>query len=212
MNSTPSTPGGISRLGDVVLNDAYQAHFEAALTSCLGSLPFRNRKRVEYHEFLALAQISGRITPIAANLEDGLQLIFALRAPVPVMGPEGNLEIADQAHLHLSYREEATKYPQPGYSFVRILQPSGVWLPNVSAPSSAHPGLPVQAICLGAALPPGIRVRELILMTFGALTLQNIQMNASDPAGIMNREASDWWQRNLPRIPLTTEAFLSSRT
>jgi len=176
----------------------------------LASAPisFRNRKTVEIHEFLALAQISGRIRPIAANLEDSMQLIFALRAPVPVMGSDGTLQIAGEAHLHLCYREEATKRPRPGYSFVQVLQPSGVWLPNISMPSPAHPGLPVQAICLGAALPAGIRIRELILMTYRALTLQAIQMNAFDPAGIMNREASDWWQRNPARIPLTNEPFL----
>ena len=208
MNPTPSTPGGISRLSEIVLKDAYRAHFEAAMASCLGPISFRNRKKVEFHEFLALAQISGRIRPFVANLEDSMQLVFALRAPVPVMGADGILQIADEAHLHLCYREEAMKRPQPGHSFVQVLQPSGVWLPNISLPTPTQPGLPVQAICLGASLPARIRVRELILMTYGALTLQAIQMNAFDAAGIMNREASDWWQRNLARIPLTYEPFL----
>ena len=208
----PQPRPGLSRLSEVVLNNEFRKRWELETQFCLGSKPFRSRKRVEFHEFLALAQLSHRIEPVAANLEDTLQLLFVLRCPVPVMGSDKTLHVLEEAQLHLRYREEAIRTPQPGYSFIEIVQPQGVWLPNAFSPSeAAGRGSPGQVLCLGTSLPPGIRVRELILMAYGALTLQAVQMDALDPAGIMNREAAEWWQRNLSKIPLSTQPFLNSQ-
>lgn len=198
---------GLSRLGEVVLASPFQALFESGTQLCLGTAPFRSRKKAELHEFLALAQVSGRIQPLALKLEDALQVLFELVCPVPVMDAGGNFQVFDRARIFLRYPEEAIRKAMPGYAFIEIVEPQGVWLPNVSRPD-AERGIPLQALCLGASLPPGIRVRELVLMTFGALTMQAIQMNALDPAGIMNPLAARWWQSNLARIPLTAEPFL----
>ena len=91
--------------------------------------------------------------------------------------------------------------PQPGYAFVRILLPRPVWHSNVSPDLN-------QVLCLGPRLPAGIPLKEIILMTFGALTMQTTQLDLLDPAGVLNPAAADWWQRNTSRIPLSREPFL----
>ena len=91
--------------------------------------------------------------------------------------------------------------PQPGYAFVSILQPRPVWHSNVSPDQN-------QVLCLGPQLPAGIPLKEIILMTYGALTLQTTQLDRLDPAGVLNPAAAEWWQHNTQWIPLTREPFL----
>ena len=125
------------------------------------------------------------------------------------LDPDKELIIGESARLGLTYWQEALVKRLPGYAFVQVLSPNHVWLPN-AAP--ADPRFPVmlggQAVCLGAKLPASIPVKELILMTYGALTLQSVQMDAFDAAGIMNGPSAEWWMQNKERIPLTRESFL----
>jgi len=217
MTTTPVTTKpeqeqvNLSELGDFVLNGFYQSHLESAMKTCAGSGSFQKRKEIEYREFLALAQISGRINPLAANLEQALQFHFILNAPVGVLNSKNELEIKDWAHISLTYPEEALRKAMPGYAFVRVLQPGGVWHPNAARPDCPDP-FPGQVLCLGQSIPPGIRVRELVLMTFGALTLQSVQLDARDPAGVLNVEAAEWWLQNRSEIPLTREPFLKAKS
>jgi hypothetical protein len=67
----------------------------------------------------------------------------------------------------------------------------------------------VQPLCLGARLPAGIRVKELVLMAYGALSMQTVMIDELDPAGVLNPVAARWWQANTDRIPLSRAAFLS---
>jgi hypothetical protein len=114
--------------------------------------------------------------------------------------PSGPLQVAARALLGILYPQAALLVPQPGYAFVRILQPRHVWLSVLSA--DVH-----QFLCLGTKLPPGIPLKEILLMTYGALSLQSIQINLHDPAGVLNPAAAEWWQRNTHLIPLSREPF-----
>ncbi|NNE91474.1 MAG: hypothetical protein HKN23_07490 [Verrucomicrobiales bacterium] len=201
----PVNPG-LSSLNQVVLNPFFQEHFDKGIRSCIGSGCYSTRMKAEFHEFLALAQLSKKIEPLAASFEGTFQLHFILQSPLPVRDADGNVEIFDWAHLHLSYPERAVRQPQPGTGFVQIVVPDRVFLPNVSP---TLPGLPSQVLCLGPTLPAGIRLREIILKTRDALTLNSVQKDLLDSAGVMNPEAALWWQQNHPRIPLTREPFLA---
>ncbi len=79
--------------------------------------------------------------------------------------------------------------------------------PNVSS-HEAVPGEP-QALCLGANIPRGLPLREAVLASYAAFTLQAITLDAADPAGVMNPAAAEHWQINSQQIPLSREAFLS---
>jgi hypothetical protein len=91
--------------------------------------------------------------------------------------------------------------PSPGFAFAQILSPRGVWLPNASSG-------PVQTLCLGSSLPASIPLVEVILLTYGALTMMTVQMNPADAAGLLNPAAAAFFQANNSLIPLSREPFI----
>ena len=48
----------------------------------------------------------------------------------------------------------------------------------------------------------------LMLRAYGALSMQSIQVDVRDPAGVFDAEIAQWWQHNLQRVPLTKTALL----
>src|SRR5262245_2293433 len=193
----------LSSLPRVPLSRYYAAMLQEAMTHCGGDIAWKNRKRAELHDLLALTQISNRLLIHGVDMREELRVDLLLRSKVPLMlEPNGQLKIVEGARLGITYRQEATLQPQPGYSFVQILSPRGVWLPSVSCPPA-----PVQVLCLGS-LPIGVPLVELCLLTYGALTLATVNMNVVDSAGLLNPAAADWWQRNAHLIPISTEPFI----
>jgi hypothetical protein len=115
--------------------------------------------------------------------------------------PAEGLRIIRGARIGLIYHPDALITPQPGYAFARILGPGPVWHPNVSPDHN-------QVLCLGTSLPAGTSLKEILLMAYGALSMQSIQIDATHPAGVMNLQAAEWWQLNTDRIPLSREPFI----
>lgn len=193
--------GGLLDLDKVTLDPLREEWVREAAARCGGSAPWRRRKLAEYQAFLRLDLLSGRLRLLGANLEMDLRLVFSLLAPVPCApGPDQALRRADFAVVALRYPEEAARLPQPGYAFVQILAPADVFHSNV-APGSQH-------LCLGAKLPAGIRLTELLLLTYGALTLQSVALDLLDPAGVLNPAAALFYQTHPGAVPLTREPFL----
>lgn len=173
------------------------------MATCGGSTIFAQRKAKEIYEIFALAQVSERITVLALDAREALRIQFLMRAPVPYLpDPAGELKIAPCAELGLCYTEAAITEPQPGYNFISVLRPLAVWHPNCTSVAFG------QKLCLGPQLPAATRVREIIFLTYQALTLAAAQFNPLDPAGVMNAAAAEWYQRNPERIPLTKEPFI----
>ncbi len=195
---------GLSDLGRVALNPPAERILESELLQSGGHPVWRTRKKVEARELLALAQIAppGRLSIETLSLREDLRAMVLLRVAVPCR-PErdGEVVVAPYALLALRYPPEALFQSLPGFAFVQVLSPPCVWHANVSAD-------PIQALCLGAQLPPGIRVTELILMTYGALSMQTVMIDEADPAGVLNVEAARWWQQNMRLVPLSAAPFL----
>jgi hypothetical protein len=137
------------------------------------------------------------------DLGGTFRAVFVLEAPVmlkPTSSEEPHLD--HTAIIGLSYRREAVTTDQPGTSFVSILAPDNLWYANVGPVSKGQP------LCLGLFLPAGIPIKELVLMTWGALCMQTTMIDEQDSAGVLNRDAARWWQQNLDRIPLTRDPFI----
>lgn len=197
-------PGGLAALNDVVLTTDLQRLLDQAAELSGGPAPWRRRKLAEARDLLALTQIAGRLKPMALDLREALRAMLWMQVSLPCLAePDGELAIADQAVLGLTYPQEALRQQLPGYAFIQVLAPDHVWHANVSAG-------PIRSLCLGPQLPAGIRVKELILMAYGALSMQTVQIDEQDPAGVMNADAARWWQRNLHRAPLSRTPFLST--
>ena len=203
--SKPTRSGhGLADLARVTLDGCHQALLEIALRTCAGIPSLCRRFVAEARDLLALAQISGRLEVHWLDLSDGLRAKLTMRVPVPCRpGGTGPLRVAPAALLGLHYPTAALIRPRPrGAAFVCILQPGDVWHPNVQFEAD-------QVLCLGNHLPVGIPIKEIVLMTYGALSLQTVQMNPADAAGVLNLEAAAWWQRETGRMPLTRESFLA---
>ena len=198
--------GGVGALDKVQLSKWHERMLDRAMAGCNGPAAWRNRKRAEARDLLALAQISGRMTVGEIDLGESLRALVRIRVPVPLEPDDtGHLRLADQAVLGLTYRQEAIRAPQPGYSFVQLLAPpAGVWHANVGRREHGQP------VCLGQTLDAGIPVREIILLTYGALSMQSVlvMIDERDSAGVMNFRAARWWQQNLDKIPLSREPFV----
>lgn len=204
--STPahSVSPGLSSLPEVALDSRNQAIFEAAERTCGAPRVYRQRLLTEVREMLALCQLAGRLQVLWLDLSVGLRAKLSLEAPVPCRpDPAGPLQVAQCALLGLLYPAEAIVTPMPGYAFVRILAPRPVWLGCVSADAN-------QILCLGTWLPAGTKVTDIILMTYGALSMQSTLLDVGDPAGVANAAAAVWWQcpANACRIPLSRDPFL----
>jgi hypothetical protein len=199
----PAPPaGGLAALGEVALSPANQNLLDQAYAAAEGQPVWRQRRRNEVRELLAMTQICDRLRIQFLDLRETLRILLHMRVPVPCLpDPGGDLVVAPEAVLGLTYPAEALRQQLPGYAFIQILSPAHVWHPNVGRDR-------MQALCLGARLPAAIRCKELVLSAYGALSLQTVQMDVFDPAGVLNVEAALWWQRNGRRIPLSRTPFL----
>jgi len=191
----------LSSLGRVELVGRHANLLAGAREQCGGVAAWRHRKLAEAHDLLALAQLSRRLLVHWVDLSVELRVLFEMRVPVACMpDSSGALGIAPGARIGLTYRQEAMRLPQPGYSFVQVLSPGCLWYPSVSTDT--------QLLCLGASLPAGILLKELVLMIYGALAMLTVQLDPTNAAGVLNPAAADWWQRNVEKIPLTNEPFI----
>jgi hypothetical protein len=200
--TNPAPLRGLSALTQVKLGESGRRLLASAGRTLGGPMTWQHRKLAEAHDLLALAQIAPRFAVQFLDLRESLRAVATLQAPVLCLPDAGgNLRIARRALLGIRYPEEALRTPLPGFSFVEILEPKGVWHANVSAES-------VQMLCLGAQLPAGIQLKEIVLMTYGALVMATVMIDELDPAGVLNPEAARWWQHNIKLAPLSRASFL----
>jgi hypothetical protein len=192
-------------LKDSPLLPNFQAWLDRLAATATGPVVWRMRKVAEARDLLALSQRANRLRIQELDLRESLRALLHLRVPVACRpGADGELVVGREVLLGLTYPQQAICQQLPGYAFFQILAPHHVWHANVSPD-------PVQALCLGTKLPAGIRVLELVLMAYGALSMQTVQIDERDAAGVLHAEAALWWQRNMHRIPLSRAPFLSSK-
>ena len=200
---TKRPPGRLGELEKVELLPEEKVLLDRAAGTCLGPAPWRSRKRAEAHNLLALAHISRRFTVKELNIAEPFLAVLAMDVPVPVrVEGAGGLTVVPWAILGLAYVEEAVWKPQPGYAYFQVLSPNWVWHANVGPVEKGQP------LCLGPRMPAAISIEDLVLLAYGAISLQTVQIDEMDSAGVLNPEAARWWQSNRHRIPLTKEAFI----
>jgi hypothetical protein len=190
--------------GFAELNSQNQARVcEVVRAGPSDSPPWLLRIGSEAVGLLGLSERSGpeRLQVAMIEAPDDLRAVVFMGVPVPCMPAGGDsLEIAPRAVFGLTYPRAALLGPMPGTSFIEILSPQWVWHPNVGGPG--------QRLCLGLSLPAGIRVTDLLFMAYAALSMQTVQLDEQDPAGVLNPQACLWWQMNRHRVPLSRAPFL----
>ena len=196
---------GLKQLKQVKLNPRNRAVLKSALKHCGGSPPIRNRKQAEAFELLAMSQIApaGRLAVEGLDLRENLRAMLALQVPVACQPKSDNeLVLFNRALVGFTYPNEGFQRPLPGHAFFQIMLPRNVWLAQVKQPE--------QVLCIAPQVPAGTRTAMLLLRLYGALSMQSIQVDIQDAAGVFNPDIAYWWQNNLDRVPLTTTAFFDS--
>lgn len=200
----------LTSLSQVELSENHQAMLGFAASAHGTQDAFLTRMLSEARDVLALSEIAppGRLRidwiDIAGNM---LAIMMLMRVVVPRVPDHSNrLRLGQLVMLGLMYPREAIQGALPGTAFFDVLQPLDLWHPNVSMPGQ----VPVPRLCLGLEMPPGIRCVDLIVMAYGALSMQSLQIDERDHAGVMNIPAALWWQQNLHRLPLTRTPFLQA--
>ncbi|MHC4101174.1 MAG: hypothetical protein ACYS15_12140 [Planctomycetota bacterium] len=195
---------GLANLDQVELTGPYRMLYDQAAETAGGQGGWLSRKKFEARKLLALAQIAeSRMDVQMLDLLDDLCAMIRLTVPVPLTpDADGALRVANGAVLGLAYPQVALSSPIPGYAPVTLLSPShGAWHPNIGTARG-------QRLCLGASLPAGIPASEIVLLSYGLLTMQSVMLDPDDSAGVMNAEAASFWQARLDDIPLSDEPFL----
>ena len=196
---------GLANLDQVELTGQYRVLYDHATESAGGRGGWFSRKKFEAQKLLALAQIagSGRMDVLMLDLIDDLRAVIRLTVPVPLTpAAAGALRVATGAVLGVAYPQIALSTPIPGYAPVTLLSPEhGAWHPNIGTARG-------QRLCLGTSLPAGIPVSEIVLLSYGLLSMQSVMLDPGDSAGVMNSEAASFWQACLNDIPLSAEPFL----
>ena len=113
-----------------------------------------------------------------------------------------DLPISGMSCASCAGRVEKALRALPGVAFIQLIAPPQCWHPNVAYDV-------VQPICLAPSVPAGIPAVELVLSAYAALTLQAITLDERDVGGVLNGEATRYWQSEKHRIPLSREPFLA---
>ncbi len=207
-SASPDSAASLSAIPTMLLTANNQHILDERSDQMLGSPAWRGRKRAEAHGLLALSQIAPRLRVRQLDMRtELLTMVELLDTPVACMAPGADdIHIETGTLLAIVYPEDLITRPIPGPQPIRILEPRNPFHTNVSYGSRAP------ALCLGANIPRGFPLREMVLSAYAALTLQSISLDVRDPAGILNPQAAEWWQANRDRMPLTRESFLASRS
>ena len=188
-------------LASIQLSDAAQSALAGYANDSRGGRVWRERKSAEMRDLLALEQLASRLSVQQVDMTTDLRVVLGMLMPVPCRFGSGDLVVCEEAVVGIQYQEQCMLRALPGPAFAQVLWPMGVFHPSIKRG-------PVQAVCLGITVPPGIRLIEIVLMLYRAVVLQEHNFDERDHAGVFNVEAARWWQENTHRIPLTTETFL----
>lgn len=136
-----------------------------------------------------------RVQLLDLNFSGDLNLVYGVRMPVPLWPVDGKLQLGSSAVFHLQFREEWRWEAPAGWEPLGLFNPQGPFHPNM-APAMRG------AICLGT-LPPGVSLKELVLLGYYALSLQSAVLDESDPHGVLNPQACEYYRNHPEYLPLT---------
>jgi hypothetical protein len=179
----------------------HQQLFDQAMARNDGCRPWQERKGTQAEALVALANRASRMELLSLNLEGDIHATYGVRMPIPRF-VDGRLVLAESGLFDLRFEESWCWERPPGWA------PLGLWSPNDPFHPNCAPALR-GAICLGL-LPPGVRLTELVLKGFFTLTLQDVVLDESDPLGVLNPFACEFYRNNQDLWPLTREGFLDA--
>lgn len=147
-----------------------------------------------------VANLTDRMELYEASLQGDMNLVYRINMPVPCWPVEGKLVIANSAVFHLHYEELWCEENPPGWAPLGLFQPLDPWHPNM------RPSLR-GAICLGK-LPRSIPPIEIVYLGYYAVCLQDYTLDETDPDGVLNPLACQYFRDHPEYLPLTYAGLL----
>lgn len=160
-----------------------------------GPRDWRFWKQQGVEELLELVRRAPRVEVLGLDMSGDLQVAYRIQMPIPRCPVGGQLVVGTAALYHLVYRDEWRTIAPKGWEPVGIVTPVDIFHPN------AKPSLR-GALCLGR-LSAGITPKELVLLSYLAGSLQNVQLAEDDPEGVLNAAACEFFRCNPGHLPLT---------
>jgi len=169
---------------------------EKALERNRGSRAWRGWKAEQAGDLVdSFANRTSRLQLLEISLEGDLNVIYSIDMPVPCFPVGDRLVVERGATFHLRYDEAWRIGGPPGWLTLGLLDPRAPYHPNM------RPSLR-GAICLGR-LPANVPVGEILLTGYHALQLQNLVLDPTDPEGVLNAEACEFFRNHQEYLPLS---------
>lgn len=177
----------------------------AALPNNGGDRIWKSWKASAIDEVVELANRSSRMNLLEIDLSGDMNVVYRIEMPVPRWPHRDELVLAESATFHLTYRDEWRTEPPAGWEPVGLLDPLDIFHPN------SRPALR-GALCFGR-IPAGIAPTELILLGYYLVTLQDLTLDESDPEGVLNAEACEFFRIHKKQyVPLTRKGLFDPWT
>lgn len=174
----------------------HEALYDRAVGAVGGNRAWKNWKIASLDEIMALLRRALRIELLHVDLQGDFELSYKIRMPVPRQPRDGRLVVGDEAVFHLIYLDEWRSEPPPGALPLGLLYPLDVFAP------AARPAMR-SVLCFGKHLPVGIPPKELMLLGYYLVSLQVVRFDETDPAGLFNFEACEFFRNHPECVPLT---------
>lgn len=173
---------------------------ERAVRRAKGDRSWREWKIAMARDLGRLAEQANRMKLLSLKVAGDFAAIYSVEMPVPRRPANGKLVVGEKAVFHLTYFEKYRWEAPPPWALLGLVEPADMWHPNSAV---RYRG----AICLGAQQ-PGVAPREIVLQGYSAVCLQSVQLDESDPAGVLNGEACEFYRGHPEYVPLTRVGFL----
>lgn len=183
-----------------------------------GARDWRDWKTAAAAEVIKLADQAARMEILSVGLDGDLHIVYALDMPVPCQPRKGKLAVGRRAVFDLVYQEAWRRETPPSVLPMGMLEPFDVFHPNcrpgiipLRMPGGGFMPMPRAALCLGR-IPAGTAPKELVLMGYYALSLQDLVLDELDPAGVLNPDACQFYRDHPEHLPLTQAGLLDPWT
>lgn len=157
-------------------------------------------KQAAARSLVELADQSPRMEMLDLRLGGEFYAVYRIAMPVPRWPLENELLIGHEAVFDLLYDESWRRVAPPPTMPIGMFFPPDVFHPNcrpAPAPLPIAPPMfaqaPRVAICLGT-LQPNVSVKQLALMGHDLVSLQSKMMDETDPNGVFNPYASEFFR------------------
>ncbi len=167
-----------------------------------GSRDWRMWKQAAARSLIELANYSPRMEVLDIRMGGEFYAVYRIVMPVPRWPMKNELQVGREAVFDLLYDESWRRTAPPPTMPLGMFYPHDVFHPNCRPAPLPLPvalpffdNVPRVSVCLGT-LQPNVSVKQLVLMGHDLVSLQSLMLDETDPNGVFNPYASEFFRGN----------------